>query len=79
MSAKEFIIKISGVSKEGIVEESNFGELKKNRTKFKRYDKRHREKEKEITENISRFKLEIEENKRKIAEMEKENIKPTLD
>ena len=30
-------------------------------------------KEKEITESISRLKLEMEENRRKIAEMEKEN------
>ena len=36
-------------------------------------DKRHREKEKEITENIGKFKFEAEENRRKIAGLEKES------
>ena len=73
LSAKEFIIKISGVSKEGIVEESNFGELKKKQAEIQTLISAIEKKEKEITENISRFKLEIEENRRKVADLEKEN------
>ena len=61
------------MSNNEVVAENNLGNLKEKRGRNSSDDKRHRKKKKEITESIGRLKFEMEENRRKIAETEKEN------
>ena len=71
-SAKEFVAKISRESTGSTIEGNGISDLKQKQNEIQAMISAVEKKEKEITESISRLKLEIEENKRKIAEIEKE-------
>ena len=72
-SAKEFIAKISGKQDNAVIDGNDTSDLKEKKNEIQTMLIVVDKKEKEITENISRLKLEMEENRRKIAEMEKES------
>ena len=72
-SAKDFIAKISGKKDNAVVGGNNVGGLKKKMDEIKVMINAIEKKEKEITESIGGLKFEAEENRRKIAEAEKEN------
>lgn len=73
LSAKEFIVKISGLPRNDKFEEDVAGDLKKKKDEIQTMISAIEKKEKEITENIGRLKFEMEESRRKIVEMEKES------
>jgi len=72
-SAKDFIAKISGKKDNAVVGGNDMGGLKKKMDEIQVVISAIEKKEKEITESIGRLELEAEENRRKIAETEKEN------
>ena len=72
-SAKEFIAKISGKQDNAVVGGNDIGDLKKKKDEIQAMISVIEKKEKEIMESIGRLKLEAEENRRKIAETEKES------
>ena len=72
-SAKDFIAKISGKKDNAVVEGNDIGDLKKKIDEIKVMISAIEKKEKEIMESIGGLKFEAEENRRKIAEAEKEN------
>ena len=72
-SAKDFIAKISGKKDNAVVGGNDMGGLKKKMDEIQAMISAIEKKEKEITESIGRLKFEAEENRRKIAEAEKEN------
>jgi len=72
-SAKEFIAKILGKQNNAVAGENDTGDLKKKKDEIQAMISAIEKKEKEITESISRLKFEAEENRRKIAETEKES------
>src|SRR3990167_6698664 len=72
-SAKDFIAKISGKSDNAVVGGNDMGGLKKKMDEIQVMISAIEKKEKEITESIGGLKFEAEENRRKIAEAEKEN------
>jgi len=72
-SAKDFIAKISGKKDNAVVGGNDVGDLKKKMDEIQVMISAIEKKEKEIMESIGGFKFEAEENRRKIAEAEKEN------
>ena len=72
-SAKNFIAKISGKQDNTVVGGNDMGGLKKKIDEIQVMISAIEKKEKEITESIGGLKFEAEENRRKIAEAEKEN------
>ena len=72
-SAKDFIAKISGKSDNAVVGGNDIGDLKKKIDEIQVMISAIEKKEKEIMESIGGLKFEAEENRRKIAEAEKEN------
>ena len=72
-SAKDFIAKISGKKDNAVVGGNDIGDLKKKIDEIQVMISAIEKKEKEIMESIGGLKFEAEENRRKIAEAEKEN------
>jgi len=72
-SAKNFIAKISGKQDNTVVGGNDMGGLKKKIDEIQVMISAIEKKEKEITESIGGLKFEAEENRRKIAEAEKES------
>lgn len=73
LSAKEFIAKISGKKGDAVIEESGTSELKEKKDEIQAMINAIEKKEKDITESVGRLKLEAEENRRKVTELEKES------
>jgi len=73
LSVKEFIVKISGKKDNTVVGGNDMGDLKKKMDEIHVMISAIEKKEKEIMESIGGLKFEAEENRRKIAEAEKEN------
>jgi len=72
-SAKNFIAKISGKKDNAVVGGNDMGGLNKKMDEIQAMISAIEKKEKEIMESIGGLKFEAEENRRKIAEAEKEN------
>ena len=72
-SAKEFVAKISRESTGSTIEGNGISDLKQKQNEIQAMISAVEKKEKEITESIGKFKFEAEENRRKIAGLEKEN------